>query len=202
VEGVTCTWREGVIKARRRPPLPPLLSHSLCKTLPSLETQSWFSQKIHVIMIYSLAFSNRVTPNSISIEREKKKFKKKIPEKKKKRKVKRDGAVTCEETFHTSPCDAPPAYSPLPISRPRPQASLHNLNGPSLYAERTVGKIIYKNQHDLMRVIKSNQTRTQISHSNGTNRATSKCFSFGLSQSTLRGTLVGATEGDDNRARD
>lgn len=45
--------------------------------------------------------------------------------------------------FHTSPCDAPPAYSPLP-SRPRPQASLHNLNGPSLYAERTVGKIIYK----------------------------------------------------------
>lgn len=97
-------------------------------------------------MIYSLAFSNRdVQFASIYIR---------IIVKKKKKK-KGDGAVTCErvETFHTSPCDAPPAYSPLP-SRPRPQASLHNSNGPSLYAERTVGKIIYKNQHDLMRVIK------------------------------------------------
>lgn len=100
-------------------------------------------------MIYSLAFSNRdVQFASMYI------YLKKIYIYFKKKEKKGDGAVTCErETFHTSPCDAPPAYSPLP-SRPRPQASLHNSNGPSLYAERTVGKIIYKNQHDLMSVIK------------------------------------------------
>lgn len=108
-------------------------------------------------MIYSLAFSNRdVQFASIYI------YCVYIYLRKKKEK-KGDGAATCErETFHTSSCDAPPAYSPLP-SRPRPQASLHNSNGPSLYAERTVGKIIYKKSAWPHECDKKNQTDTQIS---------------------------------------
>lgn len=40
---------------------------------------------------------------------------------------------------HASPCDAPPAYSPLP-SRPRPQASLQFELGPSLFMRNDIDR--------------------------------------------------------------
>lgn len=95
-------------------------------------------------------------------------------------------------SFHTSPCDAPPAYSPLPLaSRPRPQASLRKFQRKrsiTLCGTNTrqnnlqkVSNESFNNNESDDKEKTNRKSDTQISHSDGTHRATSKNATVRLS---------------------